>query len=237
MAEPLQIHFVMHGARAAIAAGIAHIEQQVESLERAVIENPALVFDLAKTVVESVCRTVLRDRAIAFSETDDLPRLFKLVSQSLPFLPPSVSSEGEIRKSLDKTINGLHTAILGICELRNQCGFASHGAGKPRPALESVQALLAAETADTIIGFLHRVHQQDRTTPTLRVLYGDNSAFNDWVDEQYGPIRIFEIEFRPSDVLFQLEPESYRVYLAEFEPESEADEVDTNDKSQVQETP
>ena len=78
MSEPLQINFVMHGARAAIAAGIVHIEQQVASIEHAVIENPALVFDLAKTVVESVCRTVLRDRSIAFSETDDLPRLFKL---------------------------------------------------------------------------------------------------------------------------------------------------------------
>jgi hypothetical protein len=237
MAETRQIHFVMNGARAAIAAGLAHIEQQVESLEYAVLENPALAFDLAKTIVESVCRTVLRDRSIAFSETDDLPRLFKLVSQSMPFLPPAVSSEGEIRKSLDKTLNGLHTAILGICELRNQCGFASHGSDKPRPALETVQAQLAAETADTIIGFLYRVHLQDRTTPALRALYGDNPAFNDWVDDQYGPIRVFEIEFRPSEVLFQMEPESYRVYLAEFKPESEAGVLVTDEESQVQETP
>jgi len=237
MAEPLQIHFVMHVARAAIAAGIAHIEQQVESLERAVNENPAFAFDLAKTLVESVCRTVLRDRSIPFSDDDDLPRLFKIVSQSVPFLPATASTEAEIRKSLDKTLSGLHTAILGICELRNQCGFASHGASKQRPTLESVQAMLAAEAADTIIGFLHRVHQQERTTPTPRPLYGDKPAFNDWVDEQYGPIRIFEIEFRPSEILFQMEPESYRVYLTEFEPESEIDVVDTGAEGQVQEAP
>jgi len=237
MEEPLQIHFVMCGARAAMAAGLTHIEQQVDSLERAVVENPALAFDLAKTLVESVCRTVLRDRSIAFSDDDDLHRLFKIVSQSLPFLPATASTEAEIRKSLDKTLNGLHTAIHGICELRNQCGFASHGAGKQRPTLESVQALLAAEAADTIIGFLHRVHLQDRATPTPRALYGDNPAFNDWVDDQYGPIRIFEIEFRPSEVLFQMEPESYRVYLTEFEPESEIDVVDTVAERQVQEAP
>lgn len=41
------------------------------------------------------------------------------------------------------------------------------------------------------------------------------------VDESDGTIRIFEAEFRPSEVLFQLEPESYRVYLAEFELEVE----------------
>jgi hypothetical protein len=45
--------------------------------------------------------------------------------------------------------------------------------------------------------------------------------FNDSIDELYGTIRIYEAEFRPSEVLFQMEPESYRVYLAEFRTESE----------------
>ena len=37
-------------------------EQQVESIEQAVAENPGLSFDLAKTLVESVCRAVLDER-------------------------------------------------------------------------------------------------------------------------------------------------------------------------------
>ena len=32
----------------------------------------------------------------------------------------------------DAIAGGLSTAIQGICELRNQCGFASHGSGTPR---------------------------------------------------------------------------------------------------------
>src|SRR5207249_2667454 len=108
----------------------------------------------------------------------------------------------------------------GICELRNHCGFASHGSGNPRPAMESVQALLAAEAADTIVGFIHRMHRQNRTPPpSPRALYEDNVEFNESVDESHGMIRIFDSEFRPSEVLFQLEPETYRVYLAEFDGE------------------
>jgi hypothetical protein len=127
-----------------------------------------------------------------------------------------------VRKSLAQTLNGLSTAIQGICELRNQCGFASHGSDQPRPAMEAVQALMAAEAADTIVGFLHRVHRQHRTPPpSPRALYDDNEAFNDSVDEAHGPIRIFEIELRPSEVLFQMEPESYRIYAAEFDEEAE----------------
>ena len=221
MAEAPAAPFIMHGARDAIAGGLVHVEQQVKSIEQAVVENPALAFDLAKTLVESVCRAVLNERQVAHTEDDDLPRLFKAAATHLPFLPPTASGESKTRDSLKKTLGGLSTAIQGICELRNQCGFASHGSGTPRPAMESVQALLAAEAADTIVGFLHRVHRQDRTPPVSpRALYDDNTHFNDSVDEAHGIIRVYDVEFRPSEVLFQMEPESYRVYLAEFDGEA-----------------
>jgi hypothetical protein len=221
MADALTPSFVMHGARDAIASGLTHVEQQVKSIEQAVAENPALAFDLATTLVESVCRAVLGERNIAYGEDDDLPRLFKKATQALPFLPTRASGEVEVRRSLEQTLNGLHTAIQGICELRNRCGFASHGSGGPRPPMESVQALLAAEAADTIVGFLHRVHRQERTPPpSTRALYEDNAAFNEAVDEAHEMIRIYDVEFRPSEVLFQMEPESYRVYLAEFDAEA-----------------
>lgn len=131
-------------------------------------------------------------------------------------------------------MNGLKTAIQGLCELRNQCGFASHGSAESRPAMESVQALLAAQAADTIVGFLYRVHIQDRTLPrSPKALYEANSKFNESVDDIYGMIRIFEVEFRPSAILFQMEPESYRVYLADFDPAgSEAGAAAAPDRSE-----
>ncbi|MFN3626064.1 MAG: hypothetical protein ACK4TP_18675, partial [Hyphomicrobium sp.] len=86
MSEAAPTPFTMHGAREAMANGLAHIEEQVSALERAVIENPGLAFDLAKTLIESLCRRVLDDRGIAHSRTDDLPALFNKVKRSgLPF--------------------------------------------------------------------------------------------------------------------------------------------------------
>jgi hypothetical protein len=218
----------MHGARDAMAGGLSYVEEQVKGIEEAVVRNPALAFDLAKTLVESTCRAILGERKIAYSEDDDLPKLFKTASNHLPFLPATASGEAEARESLTRTLNGLSTAIQGVCELRNRCGFASHGSGNPRPAMESVQALLAAGAADTIVGFLHRVHRQDRTLPpSPRALYDANPAFNESVDEAHGPIRIFESEFRPSEVLFQMEPESYRIHLAEYGEDAEGAEAAT----------
>jgi Abortive infection C-terminus len=207
--------FVMHSAREAVAGGLGHIEQQVDALERAIFENPSLAFDLAKTLVESVCRTILDERSVPYETRDDLPRIFKAATRSLPFLPAGASAEGDIRKSLAQTLGGLHTSLQGICELRNHAGFASHGAGGARPALESVQALLAAQSADAIVGFVHRMHRQDQVV-RRGDSFDDNEAFNASVDEVHGFVRIFEVEFRPSEVLYAMEPETYRLYATEY---------------------
>lgn len=216
--------FVMHGSRAAISAGLAHIEEQVTGIEQAVSNNPGLAFDLAKTLVESACRTILTERGVAFDPDDDLPKLFKTASNHLPFLPPAASGEVEVRRSLMQTLSGLNTAVQGVCELRNACGYASHGSDGARPLMEGVQALLAAGTADAIVGFLHRVHCQNRTRPVSpQLAYEDNPEFNDSIDEIYERVRIFEEEFDPSRILFEMAPEPYRVYLAEFVQESQPD--------------
>ncbi len=226
MAELRTAPFVMHSARDAMAAGLTHIEAQVKGIEQAVVENPSLVFDLAKTLIESTCRTVLGDRSIAYADTDDLPDLFRSVSRHLPFLPSTASEAAKVRKSLKKTLGGISTAIQGICELRNQCGFTSHGSDGPRPVMEGVQALLAAEAADTIIGFLHRVHRQDRTSlPAARASFDDNFAFNESLDEAFSPFRIIDVEFRPSEVLFTLEPETYRIYVADFDGGADSETI------------
>ena len=207
----------MFSARAAIAGGLYHIGEQVSAIERAVVENPNLAFDLAKTVVESACKTILSERKIAFDSDDDLPRLFKNVTVNLPLLPTAASGDAQARKRLAQTLNGLHTALLGVCELRNALGFASHGSEGPRPAMENVQALLAAQAADTLVGFLYRVHRQDRATLCgVGVNYEESVLFNDYLDEANEVVRIFDLEDRPREVLFRVDQEAYRDMLATF---------------------
>ena len=238
MADALAAPFVMHGAREAITGGMIHIEEQVKGIEQAVNENPGLAFDLAKTLIESACRTILTERGIPFGQDDDTPSLFRTATNNLPFLPPEASAEAEVRRKLEQTLNGLNTAVKGICELRNACGFASHGSEGPRPTMESVQALLAAEAADAIVGFLHRVHRQDLLKPrSLRLNYEDYSEFNASVDEMYESVRIFEEEFMPSRILFEMAPEPYRVYLTDFRADREAEERDAAQNSTMESQP
>jgi hypothetical protein len=86
--------------------------------------------------------------------------------------------------------------------------------------MESAQALLAAQTADAIVGFLYRVHRQDRALASVRLSFDDNEGFNTYVDEANDLVRIFDLEYRPSEVLFNVDHEAYRDLLANYPIES-----------------
>lgn len=213
--------FVMHGARAAIARGLLHIEEQVKALELAVVENPGLAFDLARVLVESTCRTIIASRGRQYGKDDDLGKLFKAAAMCVPFLPSALSNVAAARKSLQQTMSGLSTALQGVCELRNACGFASHGSESPRPSMDAAHALLAAQAADAIVGFIYRVHIDDLSREVLGPLeYEDNAEFNQWLDDQCEAVHILALPpYQPSEVLFAVDREAYRNVITEYQAE------------------
>jgi len=198
----------MPGSRQAIAAGLSHVGRQVKALEHAVFDNPGLAFDLSRTLVESVCRTILTERAVMFDDQSTLPGLFKLTTQHLPMLPTEESDEVEVRRSLNQTVSGLHTALQGVCELRNACGFASHGSADKRPELEAVQAILAAQTADAIVGFLYGLHRGSGA-PSGRLTQGRSTTVDAVLEHTFDPAVIAGQPYAVGEALFKVDNEAY----------------------------
>lgn len=115
--------FVMHGARAAVSGGMLHIEELVKAIELAVVQNTGLAFDLAKTLIESACKTILAERGGSFDKDDDLPKLFKMARQVVPFLPASLQELSKMKFSVSSTTsNGYRFADLGPAN--NPSGWA-----------------------------------------------------------------------------------------------------------------
>ena len=78
------------------------------------------------------------------------------------------------------------------------------------------------------------MHRQDRTPQLSAGLSFDNNGpFNDHVDETFGPVRVFDVEFRASEVLFRMEPETYRIYLAEFDSNNADTVAPADEEAQV----
>jgi len=230
------LRFQMVGTRAAVLDGpVAEaIELQIQAIENALASVPDFAFDLSKTLVESVCKTVLADIGQPADPTWDGPKLLRETTNRLSLLPRKHPEPAKARESVEKTIRGLLQTIQGLCELRNKYGMASHGRDSFSARLDLRQATLAAQAADTIVCFLYRVHRDALTqTPGSRVYYEDHSDFNEAFDRDNPPIRLGELELLPSRVLFHADREGYKAALNEFI--AERDGTGEGDRPETQE--
>lgn len=218
MAEPstARARFQMVGARANILDGpiVEVIDQQVRALEDAIERVPDFAFDLAKTLVESVCKTILEDIGRPADPNWDAPKIMRETITYLSMLPRGHPNAAKARESITKTLNGLHTTVQGLCELRNDYGLASHGRDGFSARLDLRQATLAAQAADTIVSFLYRIHRDAlMQTPGARVYYEDHADFNEAFDRDNETIRLGNLELLPSRVLFHADREAYKAAL------------------------
>ncbi len=214
-----QSRFQMVGERAALMDGptAEAIEQLINAIESALASMPDFAFDLSKTLVESVCKTVLADIGQPADPNWDAPKLLRETTNRLSLLPRNHPAPAKARESVEKTIRGLLQTIQGLCELRNNYGMASHGRDSFTARLDLRQATLAAQAADTIVSFLYRIHRDALTqTPGARVYYEDHSDFNEAFDRDYEVIRLGELELLPSRVLFHTDREAYKTALNQY---------------------
>ncbi len=241
MAEPstAQARFQMVGARAAVLDGpIAEvIEQQIHAIENALESVPDFAFDLSKTLVESVCKTVLADIGQPADPNWDAPKLLRETTNRLALLPRGHPDPARARDSVEKTIRGLLQTIQGLCELRNGYGMASHGRDGFSARLDLRQAALAAQAADTIVSFLYRIHRDAlMQSPGARVYYEDHADFNEAFDRDNEPIRLGDVELLPSRVLFHGDREAYKAvlndYIAERNGSGDGDEATAQEAGQ-----
>ncbi len=75
---------------------------------------------------------------------------------------------------------------------------------------------------------MHRVHRQDAVRDTSsKFVYEDNLDFNDYVDFANEPIQIFHLEYKASEVLFNVDLEAYKDLLANYS----GDDIDQANQS------
>ncbi len=232
MAEPskVQVRFQMVGARAAVLDGpiVTAIEQQIHAIENALESVPDFAFDLSKTLVESVCKTVLADIGQPAAPNWDASRLLKETTNRLTMLPRDHPDPAKARDSVEKTIRGLLQTIQGLCELRNKFGMASHGRDGFSARLDLRQATLAAQAADTIVSFLYRIHRDTLMhTPGARIYYEDHADFNEAFDRDNESIRLGTLELLPSRVLFHGDREAYKAALNDYIAERDEEDNGT----------
>jgi len=126
----------------------AHVhEVWTRALDRRA-SDPEGAITLARTLLESTCKTILDKEDIGYNDTADLPKLYKHVAEHLKLGP---SQHGE--QVFKQILGGCWSVVEGLGSLRNQLGDA-HGKGR-RPVRPSARhAELAVNLAGSMATFL-----------------------------------------------------------------------------------
>jgi Abortive infection C-terminus len=205
----------------------SNIGHMIELLENAIESNPAIAFDTAKSLIESTCRTVFSERAQEYDHTWDLPKLLKETMKFIDLVPETYEGKGE--ELMKRIAAGLVSTVQTLGELRSVEGMLGHGKAAHAPQLDLIHALFAARAAESVVHFVYTAHRAypgvvnvPIATPESQPLEDDES-FNAYLDELHGDWSVFEVAFKPSDVLRKLEPDSYRLYLTDYRSEQDAE--------------
>ena len=121
-------------------------------------EDPEGAITSSRTLLESVCKHILDEVGATYSNSIDLPKLYKLTAKQLN-LAPSQHTE-QIFKQI---LGGCQTVVEGLGAVRNRLSDA-HGRGK-KPVKPAVRhAELAVNLAGAVATFLVRTwesHKED----------------------------------------------------------------------------
>jgi len=110
--------------------------------------DPDGAITAARTLLESVCKTVLDDMGKTYGSSDDLPKLYRAVSKALKLAPADYTDE-----QLRRILGGATTVVEGLGSLRNREGDA-HGRGRKGYKPSPRHAGLAVNLAGSVAVFL-----------------------------------------------------------------------------------
>jgi hypothetical protein len=138
---------------------LPELHRQIQRMQSAVEDDPALAIGTAKELVESVCKTILEQRQIGFPEDADIGQLVKETRKALGLIPESIPNSAKGAESIRRLLSNLGNVAQGLGELRNLYG-TGHGKGGAVKGLSPRHARLAVGTAATLSTFLFETHTE-----------------------------------------------------------------------------
>lgn len=201
------------------------IRQQVEALEEAMPDRPAIAVSFCRTLIETTCKTILIDRG---QSPDDAWEAPKLVAETTKFLHLGIHDDGHtdatLKSGAEKLVRGINSIIDGVVEIRNAHGVAAHGSDAYAPMLDERYAEILARATDAVVGLLFKTHLNGSgKAPLARLRYGDHKDFDEWIDSDFGPFEVLETPLVASEALFRTDNNAYRAALVLYRQEQEAD--------------
>lgn len=188
---------------------------QVRVIDEEVCNNPSLCVDTCKTLIESICKTILLNKAIEFERDIKFHNLVQLTVSNI------LKADDVFKNDLRELARRMSSVAQTLADLRNKYGFASHGLDVLNPRLTETVSQFAYRITDSIGGFILNCYLNNRSVSTdNRIHYEDCKDFNEDFD-QNNPLNIGIILLSASEVLYKQDYEAYKeeyfIFLQELE--------------------
>ena len=174
--------------------------------------NPNASLDGAKSILESISKTILEDKAISYPPGSNIGYLIRKAFESLPVFSKLLERDLDSAKSILGSFENITRVIGGF---RNGHGFFSHGQDIQSEKFDRYLVELTISSSDLLASFLVVSHAEDLKDRS-RVYYEENNEFNRYIDdtsEEYPVVR--GIQLSPSRALFS-DIEAYKEELLVF---------------------
>lgn len=185
----------------------------ISLVEENQITNPNASLDGAKSILESISKTILADKDVEYKSDESIGNLVKQAFSSLPVFAKLSTIEAEKSKAI---LNAFATISNSIGTFRNEHGFFAHGQDLQSQKFDRYLLDLAISSSDLLASFLVISHAEDLKDRS-RIYYEEHDLFNRYIDEiSEESITIANVIISPSKALFTDE-EAYKEAFLDFE--------------------
>jgi hypothetical protein len=139
-----------------------YVSRQITRMQSSLASEPDVAIGTAKEFVETICKTILRERHIPYGSSEKMPRLVKQVAATLELIPPGISGEAKAAETVKRLLSNLASVSDGLAELRNLHG-TGHGKEADAMGLELRHARLAVGAATALAVFLLEAHVEKQS--------------------------------------------------------------------------
>lgn len=119
----------------------AYVNGKINTMNDAVSKDTDLAIGTAKELLETTCKSILKQHAINIDSDWTLPQLLKATTSALDFTPKEAANPDKAEKAIKQILGGITTIVHGVAELRNGYG-TGHGKDADFKGLEIKYAKL-----------------------------------------------------------------------------------------------
>lgn len=148
-----------------------YLQKEIARIESAIDSDPDLAIGTSKELIETCCRTILKERGVTLKNNADVSELTRATFKQLKLTRDDVPDAIKGTKSIQTVLSNLGSIANEIARLRNLYG-TGHGKDGDAVGLSPRHARLVVGASATLVQFMLESHISQKGVPDSPIEFG-----------------------------------------------------------------